>query len=123
MVSIIYIALGMKKVLEYVADTHHHDLTEPLTGTPLVALYGGVAVYLLGHVAFRRRNVGTWNPHRTIAAAVLLFLLPVAWRLPAIVALGMAAAVLVALVVYELVRFGAAREEVRHQHHGDEPVS
>ncbi len=37
-------------------------------------------------------------------------LLPIAWRLPAIAALGLVAAVLVALVVYELVRFGAARE-------------
>jgi low temperature requirement protein LtrA len=122
-VSIIFIALGMKKVLEYVADTHHHDLGDALTGTPLVALYGGVALYLLGHVAFRRRNVGSWNPHRTIAAACLLLLLPFAWRLPAVAALGVVAAVLVALVVYELVRFGAARDEVRHQPHGEEPVS
>jgi low temperature requirement protein LtrA len=122
-VSIIFIALGMKKVLEYVADTHHHDLGDALTGTPLVALYGGVAVYLLAHVAFRRRNVGSWNPHRTIAAAILLLLLPIAWRVPAIAALGGVAAVLVLLVVYELVRFGAAREEVRHQHHGEGPLS
>ncbi len=52
-----------------------------------------------------------------VAAALLLLLLPVAWQLPAIASLGLVAAVLVALVVYELVRFGAAREEVRH-HHG-----
>ena len=113
-ISVIYIALGLKKVLEYVADTERHTLSDPLTGVPLVALYGGVALYLLGHVAFRRRNVGTWNPHRTLTAALLLLLLPVAWQLPAIASLVLVAAVLVALVVYELVRFGAAREEVRH---------
>ena len=44
-VSIIYIALGMKKVLEYVADTHHHDLTErPHRNAP-------------GRVVRRRRGV------------------------------------------------------------------
>jgi len=117
-ISIIYIALGLKKVLEYVADTGHHDLSDALTGTPLVALYGGVAVYLLGHVAFRRRNVGSWNPHRTAAAALLVALLPVAWRVPAIAALGVVSAVLVALVAYELVRFGADRERVRHHEPG-----
>ena len=115
-ISIIYIALGLKKVLEYVADTGHHDLSEPLTGTPLVALYAGVAVYLLGHVAFRKRNVGTWNPHRTVAAVLLLALLPLAWRIPAIAALGLVAGVLIALVAYELVRFASARDEVRHTH-------
>jgi low temperature requirement protein LtrA len=112
--SIIFIALGLKKVLEYVSDTEHHDLTDPLTGLPLVSLYAGVAVYLLGHVAFRRRNIGTWNPHRTLAAAVLLLLIPVAWRLPALASLALVAALLCALVGYEFVRFRQARDEVRH---------
>ncbi len=76
---------------------------------PLIALYGGVAVYLLGHVAFRRRNIGTWNPHRTVAAAALLLLLPVAWQLPALAALGIVAALLAALVGYERLRFREAR--------------
>jgi len=57
--SIIFLALGLKKALEYVSDTAHHDLADPLTGVPLVTLYGGTAVYLLGHVAFRHRNIGT----------------------------------------------------------------
>jgi low temperature requirement protein LtrA len=120
--SVIFLALGMKKVLEYVADTEHHDLADPLTGTPLVALYVGVAVHLLGHVAFRRRNVGTWNPHRTLAAIALLALLPLAWQLPAILSLALVCAVLVVLVTWEVARFGAARDRVRH-HHGSEPVS
>ena len=49
--GIVFLALGLKKVIEYVADTEHHDLTDPLTGIPLLALYGGVALYLLAHVA------------------------------------------------------------------------
>ena len=47
---------------------------------------------------------------------LLLALLPVAWRIPAIAALGLVAGVLIALVAYELVRFAAARDQVRHAH-------
>lgn len=115
-ISIIFIALGQKKALEYVADTTTHDLTDPLTGVPLIALYGGIAVYLLGHVAFRRRNIRTWNPHRSITAAVFLLLLPIAWQLPALAALALAASLLAALVTYEMIRFGDARAQVRLHH-------
>ena len=53
--GIILGSLGLKKVLEYVADTSHHELSDPLATLPLWALYGGTAVYLLAHVAFRFR--------------------------------------------------------------------
>ncbi len=114
--SVIFIALGLKKVLEYVSDTEQHDLGDALSGVPLVALYGGVAVHLLGHVAFRRRNVGSWNPHRSAAAVALLVLLPFAWQLPALASLALVAVVLAALVGYEVTRFAAARDRVRHHH-------
>ena len=114
-VSVIFIALGLKKTLEYVADIEHHDLGDALTGVPLLAMFVGAATYLLAHVVFRWRNVHTWNWHRTIAAAALLTLTPLAWRLPAIASLGLVAGVLVALVGYEVVRFGEAREQVRHR--------
>ncbi|MUN63681.1 low temperature requirement protein A [Kocuria sediminis] len=113
-ISVIFLALGLKKVLEYVADTEQHALSDALTGVPLIALYGGVAVHLLGHVGFRRRNVGSWNPHRTATAAVLLLLIPVAWQLPALAALAVLAGVLAALVGYEVVRFRRPRAQVRH---------
>jgi low temperature requirement protein LtrA len=119
--SIIFIALGLKKVLEYVADTERHVLSDALTGVPLVALYGGVAVHLLGHVAFRRRNVGTWNPHRSVVAVVLLVLVPLAWQLPALVSLALVAGLLAGLVGYEVLRFGQARERVRHHDDSLEP--
>jgi len=112
--SIIFVALGMKKVLEYVSDTEAHDLADALTGVPLIALYGGVAVYLLGHGGFRRRNIGTWNPHRTLAAVGLLLLLPLAWQLPALAALAIVTGMLATLVAYEARRFGPARAQVRH---------
>ena len=114
-VSVIFIALGLKKALEYVADTENHDLGDPLTGVPLLAMCVGVAVYLLAHVAFRWRNVHTWNTHRTVAAVVLLAVVPVGWQVPALASLGLVAGVLVALVTYEVVRFGEAREQVRHR--------
>lgn len=114
-ISVIFIALGLKTVLKYVADTGEHELTDALTGVPLVALYVGVAVHLLGHVAFRRRNIGTWNSHRSLAAVVLVVLLPLAWRLPALAALALVAGVLVSLVGYEYLRFRVDRERVRHQ--------
>lgn len=119
-ISIIFIALSLKKVLEYVSNTGDHDLTDPLTGVPLVALFGGVTVHLLGHVAFRHRNTGTWNPHRTVVAVVLAALIPVAWQLPALASLGLVAALLSGLVGYEAMKFRVARDEVRH-HNADGP--
>ena len=35
-------------------------------------MFGGVAVYLLGHLGFRLRNVGSINPPRAVAVALLL---------------------------------------------------
>ena len=52
-VAIVVTALGLKKVLEYVGDTDHHELTDPLTGVALGDLMGGVVVYLLAHVVFK----------------------------------------------------------------------
>ena len=42
-----------------------------------VALFGGMALYLLAHIAFRLRNMGTLNVQRLVAAVVLLALIPV----------------------------------------------
>lgn len=109
--SVLFIALGLKKVMQYVADGD--PATAALSGVPLLALYGGLAVHLLAHVAFRRRGTGTWNPHRTLAAVLLLALVPVADRLPALGALALATAVLVGLVGYEVARFADARARVR----------
>ena len=34
----------------------HYELSDPLARLPLWALYGGIALYLLGHVGFRWRT-------------------------------------------------------------------
>ena len=49
--GIVLVALGLKKTLAHVGD--------PLTTETAVAMLGGAALYLLAHIAFRLRNVGT----------------------------------------------------------------
>jgi low temperature requirement protein LtrA len=115
--GIVLIALGLKKVLEYVGDSEHHELSDPLTGIGLYALYGGVVMYLVGQVAFKARTVGTVNPIRLGAAVVLLALIPVAAQVPALAGLAILAAVVVVLVAIETLRFSQLRDEVRHGTH------
>jgi low temperature requirement protein LtrA len=111
--GIIYLALGLKKVAEYVGDTEHHALSDPLPPIPLWALFGGVAVYLLGHLGFRLRNVGSINRPRAVAVGILL-LAPLGLQfVPALAALAVLAALLVGLVVFEVVRYAEARARVR----------
>jgi low temperature requirement protein LtrA len=105
--GIVLVALGMKKTLEHVED--------PLKLIPAAALLGGASLYLLAHVAFRMRNVGSFNRHRTLCAVVLVALLPVALELPALATLAGLTTVLVALIVYETLRFADARDRLRHQ--------
>jgi low temperature requirement protein LtrA len=117
LVGIVYLALGMKKVLTYVADPEHHDLGDALPRVPLVALFGGAVLYLVALSALRRRNVGGWNVQRLVASAALLALLPVGSQLPAIVALGALLAVLGALIGYEAVVLADERDRIRHAVH------
>jgi low temperature requirement protein LtrA len=119
--GIVLLALGLKKVLEYVGGEGPHDPSDPLELAPLAALYGGVALYLLAHVAFRLRNVHTVNVQRVIVALALVALLPVAAQLPALGSLGLLVAVMVGLIAFEAFRFADIRERVRHE--GDVAVS
>jgi low temperature requirement protein LtrA len=113
-VGIIYTALGMKKVVNYVADTTHHDLGDPLATVPLVALYGGVVLYLLAHICFRLRNIHSLNKQRLGLAVLLVVLLPVVAHIPALAAFAVLTGLLVTLIGYEATKFGEAREAMRH---------
>ena len=74
------------------------------------------ALYLAGHIAFRLRNVRTWNRQRVVAAILLTALVvPVRAGLPALLALACVTAVLVALVLYEEIRFGEHRDELKER--------
>ncbi|KAB1908870.1 low temperature requirement protein A [Micromonospora sp. AMSO31t] len=118
--GIILLALGFKKVLAYVGDGTHHRLTDPLHGLGLLALYGGVVLYLLGHVGFRLRNMRSVNWPRVATTVLLVLLLPVADHLPALAALGLLAVVCAGMVVTEMMLFGEARRALRdeflHEH-------
>lgn len=103
--GIVLVALGLKKTLL--------DVDAPLKTLAVIALFGGLAMYLLAHVAFRLRNTGTINTQRLITAVLLLVLIPVAMAVPALAALSIATAVIVLLVVYETVRFREIRHRIR----------
>jgi low temperature requirement protein LtrA len=109
------IAVGFKRTLLAVDD--------PLKLVPAVALLGGAAMYLLAHVAFRLRNMGSLSGRRLVCAIVLLALVPAGAKLPALATLGILAAALVALIAYEALRYADVRERVRHQPTRGEMIS
>src|SRR3954453_11048838 len=57
-------------------------MVETLDTLPAVALCGGAALYLLGHVAFLVRATGRIFRRRTLGAAILLAVIPAALALP-----------------------------------------
>jgi low temperature requirement protein LtrA len=105
--GIVLMAFGMK-----VTIGHH---SEDLADVPAFALLGGLAAYLLGLVAFRYRHVHTLNRHRLGLAIVLLFLVPVATAVPALVSLAAAVVLVWAMIVYEHRGYGPRREELRRE--------
>jgi low temperature requirement protein LtrA len=104
--GIVLLALGIKKTAAHTGAS--------LDPVPAVGLCGGAALYLLAHVAFRLRNVHSWNRQRVVVAALLCALIPVATAIPALATLAIVAALLCALIAYEAIHFAEARERVRH---------
>jgi low temperature requirement protein LtrA len=96
--GIIYLAVGLKKVTQYVADTGHHSLSDPLSTPALWCLYGGTALYLLAHVVFGLRNSCARLRPQAVVAVLLLAAPLLIGSLPALAALAVLAAVLVVLV-------------------------
>jgi low temperature requirement protein LtrA len=103
--GVILFALGVKKALP-----HAH---ESLDWTPAAALCGGVALYLVAHILFRLRNVGSLNRQRLVAAALLACMVALASSVSALVLLALVAATTTLLVAHEAVRFREARHRVR----------
>jgi low temperature requirement protein LtrA len=104
--GIILVALGLKKTLGNVDDA--------LDIVPAFALLAGVAIYLLGLVAFRYRHVKTINRRRLGLALVLFALLPAAAELPALAILAVVATLLWVVVAVETRSYGEGRDRVRH---------
>jgi low temperature requirement protein LtrA len=103
--GIVLLALGMKKAFD--------EIDAPLKATVSFALFGGAAVYLLGHVLFRLRNLGSWNVQRVVCLGLLLLLVPVGVVVPAWGSLALLTAVLLTLVTYETLRFREWRHHLR----------
>jgi low temperature requirement protein LtrA len=91
--GIVLSALGFKKTLGHV--------DEPLKIVSATAMMGGVALYLLAHVAFRYRHIHSINTQRLVTSAVLLALIPLAPEISALAMLAIVAVILAALVAVE----------------------
>ena len=87
---------------------------EDLERVPAVALCGGAALYLLGHVASLFRTTGRVFRRRTIGALVLLALIPAAVAIPALAALALVSTVCSLVVAYEAIRHREHRVVLRH---------
>jgi len=105
--GIVLVAYGMK-----VTIGHHAD---HLPDVPAFALLGGLALYLLGLVSFRYRHVHTINRRRLGLAIVLLFLIPVATAVPALLSLALAVLLTWAMIAYEHRGYGPGRQELRRE--------
>jgi low temperature requirement protein LtrA len=118
-IGVVFVALGLKKVLEYVSDTEHHTLSDPLKGVPLAALFGGVIIYLLGHVLFKWITVHALSVVRLGTSAVLLVAGFAVGPVPALGQLIILAVILVVALVVEAVVYADARREIRRElaHH------
>jgi low temperature requirement protein LtrA len=104
--GIVFFAFGLKTTLHHVGDT--------LDTVPAVALCGGGALYLLGHVVFLYRATRHVFRRRTLGALVLLGVVPAALTLPALAALGLVSAVCSLVVAYEALRYRMSRLQIRH---------
>jgi len=103
--GIVLFAFGLKTTLA--------DVDDALRTVPALGLCGGVALYLLAHVALRLRIGAGLGRGRPVATVLLLGLLPLARQVPALTALGLVAAVCASLIAYEALRHREARAWIR----------
>ncbi|MGO9489787.1 MAG: low temperature requirement protein A [Solirubrobacteraceae bacterium] len=105
--GIALLAVGLRRTLAHVED--------PLSIVTATALLGGTALFLLGQVAFRLRNMHTLGLRRLVCAVALLALLPFATGVSALALLGVVTGLLTVLILYEVLRYADTRDRVRHQ--------
>jgi low temperature requirement protein LtrA len=103
--GIIFAALGVERTLAHTGD--------PLGTIPAVALCGGVALYLLGHNAFRLRDEGSVSVPRLVVTVVRLALIPVAVSVSSILTLAVLVFVLCGLAAFETASSREFRRELR----------
>jgi low temperature requirement protein LtrA len=102
--GIIFLALGIELTLP--------NSWSPLGTIPAFALCGGVALYLAGLNAYHLRVIGTLRPIRVAAMVLAVVVFPVARSMPALVMLGLLAALLIAVISLEASAFKVWRREI-----------
>jgi len=105
--GIILFAFGLKTTLGDVGAT--------LATVAATCLAGGISLYFLAHVALRLRTSGGLGRGRPIATLLLFALIPLAMHVPALAALALVTAVCVGLILYEALRYRAARAWIRER--------
>jgi low temperature requirement protein LtrA len=105
--GIIVGAVGVEGVLAHAGDV------KPLGYFYAAALYGGIALYLAGHLFFKQRIDATLGVPRLVTVVVLLLALPVAAFLPPLVGLAGLVLLLVVLIGVETRRYAASGTDAR----------
>jgi low temperature requirement protein LtrA len=111
--GIVLTAFGLEESLPHL-DEHLHLV-------PAFALFGGVAVYLLAHVALRLRNAHSISRTRLGAAVLLLALWPAATEVTALTSLIAVNVVLWLMIAWETSHYGEGRYRLRHGLEFDPP--
>jgi len=104
--GIVLAAFGLEETLAHVDD--------PLEAVAAFALLGGVAIYLLAHVALRLRNARTFNRQRLVLGIGLFALIPVGTVVPALATLAGVDVLLWAMIAYETANYDERRYRLRH---------
>ena len=105
--GIVLVALGLKTTLA--------DVDDPLKHDPRLRPARGLALYLLGHVAFRYRHVHTINRQRSALAALLVAMVPLAGEISPLAILAIVDVLLASMIVYETRLYGEGRQRLRRQ--------
>jgi low temperature requirement protein LtrA len=103
--GVVVTALALEHVLSHVS--------EPLDDVASVALGGGVALFLLGQVAFKWRMTGTVARQRLVPAVLLLAAIPLFRTVDAWASLTIAGVVMWGLIAWELRQYRDVRDALR----------
>lgn len=115
--GIVLAALGIKKVLGYVAEADGRDWSDSLHGVALVALHVGPALFFFAMVAFRLRVRHTLARSRLTAGLALCATIPLGASVGALIDLALVCAIAVALIAFEATKFAESRDRIRHAPH------
>lgn len=108
--GIVLASLGVEEVLAHVGES------DPLGYFTALALHSGVALYLLGHVAFKRRLHGAVSAPRLATGIVLAATALLSAQLAPLLALALVVAIVGVLVALETARYATVRQDLRRTH-------